>query len=67
MAALTIFCKRCHVGYAAIGSIPAVCPACEQETSWTTTWPHEDPRFPFSLTVDDRRFLRSLRITGDAP
>lgn len=65
MAALTIFCKGCHAGYAATGAIPSVCPACEHDAGWTTRWPHEDRRFPFVVTKQDRRFLRSLRIASD--
>lgn len=64
MSAITIFCRRCQVGYAVSGPVPAICPACEEETTWTTVWPKEHEDLQFRLTDDDRAFLRSIRISG---
>lgn len=45
------------MGYAASGKIPLVCPECKRETKWVVA--------PFAITVRDREFLRSLRISSD--
>jgi hypothetical protein len=52
-----LFCRQCNTGYAAIGLIPALCPACRQRAHWTTAL--------FSLTEQDRIFLRVNRIKPD--
>lgn len=66
MATVVIYCKKCGIGYASLGEIPATCPACDQETSWTTVPPSSDtPTVAYKLTVNDRRFLRSYRIAAE--
>lgn len=56
-----LYCRACHIGYPYARGVPlpSVCPQCdyhsEEESIWTVT-----P--PFHLTVNDRRFLRSLKI-----
>lgn len=65
MALVTIFCKSCWAGYASLGEIPAICPNCEQETTWTTFARQAGPTTPYRLTVDDRRFLRETKIRPD--
>lgn len=66
MATVTLYCKKCSAGYASLGEVPRVCPACEQETSWTTAMPmSSDPRVPYEVSLNDRRFLRSLRISPE--
>jgi hypothetical protein len=55
-----IWCTKCLAGYGSTGDLPAVCPSCLQETRWTTTQPYQ-------LSENDRRFLRSLRITSEEP
>jgi hypothetical protein len=35
---------------------------CARETVWTTMAPADLPRFAYSLTFNDRRFLRQLAI-----
>lgn len=62
MAAL--FCRKCTTGLDSPGVVPLVCPTCEQETSWTRTplgpWP-----VAFNLTVNDRKFLKSIRVSAE--
>ena len=65
MAGLTIWCTKCHAGYGSVGEIPAVCPSCSAETTWTTFAPPSVPRVQWTLTLNDRRFLRSVRIAHD--
>ena len=60
------------------GKVPSVCPACQRSARWTTENPIERPSRqiptcgnaatpPFSLTADDRRFLKVNRILDDWP
>lgn len=53
--AITLWCRACDTGYASVGETPTLCPECKEIPNWTTT-----P--PYKLTVNDRRFLRMLRI-----
>lgn len=50
-----IYCKPCGAGYGSLGERPTLCPKCNKVPDWTRT-----P--PYLLTVNDRRFLQSLRI-----
>lgn len=54
--------KNCQVP-AVNGSAPGnMCPTCRGVTVWRTEpW----PRYPYEVTFNDRRFLRSLRIKAD--
>lgn len=67
MASVILYCGRCFTGYASIGEIPVKCPACDRVTRWTTSLPLDRPKVPFALTLNDRRFLRSLRIDPEVP
>lgn len=60
-----LFCRKCGVGYGAVNEIPTLCPNCLQETSWATSPIATSAAFPFKLSVNDRRFLRSLHIAAD--
>ena len=51
----TLWCTKCHAGYASMGVVPKTCPSCRKDTIWTTLRPYQ-------LSVNDRRFLSSLRI-----
>lgn len=52
------YCSACRGGYASAGEAPPdECPLCEQRATW----------WPFLVTVNDRRFLRSLRIAVADP
>lgn len=68
-----VYCKHedCRIGtpVRGRGDLPAVCPGCERRGEWTSDVPAKPstkPAIPFDLTVNDRRFLKSLRIAGDA-
>lgn len=59
----TLWCTKCAVGYASVaGDLPKVCPRCDQETVWTTLAPQSARSYDWVLNVNDKRFLRSLRI-----
>lgn len=53
---MTIWCRWCKVGYASVGELPPICPSCDAPAEWVT-----DP-WPFKLTVNDRQFLKSIRV-----
>lgn len=72
-----LYCRHqdCHEAYVSdAGKQPAICPACQRAASWTAIPPHgirpaahpDDPKRPYDLTLNDRRFLRSLRIETDS-
>jgi hypothetical protein len=52
-----VFCKWCRAPYTPDGDLPPVCPACQAPADWST-----EMEWPFRLSVNDRRFLKSLRI-----
>lgn len=52
---LTVWCRACEAAKTVCRPLPAVCPHCHRVARWTST-----P--PYHLTVQDRRFLRSLHI-----
>jgi hypothetical protein len=58
-----MFCKACGIGYGSAGEVPNACPECKQPAGWTTL-PFK-PKVPFTLTVDDRTFLRTYKIKAD--
>lgn len=61
----TLWCQNpgCGTGYASVaGDIPKVCPACDQPAHWST---EAGPKVPFALSSNDKRFLRSLKITSE--
>lgn len=55
-----LWCQACQEAYESRGEVPTLCPRphCRRVPNWTTT-----P--PFKLTVNDTRFLRSIRITQE--
>lgn len=54
-----IWCRGCDTGYGSTGEKPAACPSCGSgNPRWTRTPPYKP-------TVNDKRFLRSLRIDPD--
>jgi hypothetical protein len=60
MAGRTLWCTKCKAGYASVGEIPAACPHCDQPTTGALQW--WTSRQPWVLSVNDKRFLRSIRI-----
>lgn len=74
--ARTLWCRHCGDTYDSIaGTIPPICPNpdCKKSAKWSTTPgnPHKErrknPRVPYELNHNDRRFLKSLRIETDQP
>ena len=61
MGSVILYCRMCNQGYASVGELPALCPSCERPTRWSTMAAHTSGP-PLPLSVDDRRFLRSLHI-----
>lgn len=63
----TLWCTRCSVGYASVaGDVPRVCPACDRDTVWSTLAPTSPRSDPWTLTENDRRFLKALRIAASS-
>lgn len=64
-------CREAYVSDA--GKVPAICPACTRPSSWTTTPPivivpiYADPTTVYTVSMNDARFLRSLRIDPEWP
>lgn len=59
--AVTLYCTACETGYASRGEVPLSCPSedCLSPTpNWTTVK-------PFKPTVDDRQFLKSIKVRSD--
>ena len=55
-------CRTCGEWYQVVHVVPDICPHCQNSAVWTT---EGDPAKPYQLTVNDKKFLRSLRITAD--
>ena len=67
MGSTILYCVKCTTGYASIGEVPTRCPACDRITSWTTTipvMPGPEPKIPWKVGINDKRFLRSIRIAS---
>jgi hypothetical protein len=72
----TVYCRWEGCGEsdeATVGQEKDVCPACGKEARWsvlpgrTIKERRKNPRVPFELTLNDKRFLRSLRIQTEEP
>lgn len=61
---MILYCRRqdCGAGYGSIGEVPAICPSCGQPTRWGSSPPRAVQAPTLTLTVEDRRFLRSYKI-----
>ena len=56
-----IWCRHCRCGLAwARPRDPDLCPKCDEKGDWLSMVP--DPKVPYALTFNDRRFLRSLKV-----
>jgi hypothetical protein len=53
-------CAHAHISIG--GDQPAVCPGCSQQAFWTT---EPVPLRPWALTENDKRFLRSIRVSSN--
>jgi hypothetical protein len=62
MASVILYCRKCDSGYASVGDLPVHCPACGQETLWSTFPPHGNKVDGWNPTRDDLTFLKVLKI-----
>jgi len=56
---VVLWCQACQSGYASVGEVPAICPECKQVPHWSTLKPYKP-------SVNDVKFLKSIKICGDA-
>jgi len=56
---VVLWCQACQSGYASVGETPLLCPECHQPPRWTTLKPYKP-------SVNDTKFLKSIKICGDA-
>lgn len=56
----TIYCAKCTTGFALVLKLET-CPACNQPTTWLDDSPV--PLKPFTLTREDARWLRRIRVS----
>jgi hypothetical protein len=60
--ARTLLCRKCGHWYQIQITTPDICPHCEQSASWTID---PDPDKPYRLSENDRKLLRSFKITPE--
>jgi len=63
---VTLYCgwEDCGCAYPSQGLRPAVCPQCRRVEKWTIL-PPRIMAHPYVLSENDRKFLRSLRISAE--
>jgi hypothetical protein len=60
---LVLHCRHCQQAYRHVtGTLPDACPTCGQESDWSAVTVEHEPRVPFNLSRNDRKFLKSIRI-----
>ena len=58
-----LWCMKCAAKWEQVaGELPAICPGCQRATVWSV---EEVPAKRYALSMNDRRFLRSIKITPD--
>jgi hypothetical protein len=62
-AAMILICVKCAARFGSAGELPAVCPACEQETTWTNA--PTEPKVAWNVSAGDRCFMRSIRVSAE--
>lgn len=64
LAVRSVFCKNCgrRATVDLAGELPSVCLGCGMTGWWRADG---EPAVPYELTLNDKRFLRSLRITPE--
>lgn len=66
-----LFCRYDHCGYSCwvtAGMLPLICKGCKRSAKWNTepVAPRtSEPRVPYLISLNDKRFLRSLHIKAD--
>lgn len=59
-----LWCSLCNESFEVVaGNIPPICPACKKPTTWWTG--QLGPDVKYELSMMDRKFLRTLRISPD--
>lgn len=58
---MPLLCKHCGHWYQPERVVPEICPFCEQSAHWAA----DNVTKPFTLTENDRRFLKSIRIASN--
>ena len=53
-------CRECGEWYQIVHVVPDVCPHCQKQADWRTEG--DEPIRPYALTVNDKRFLKAIRI-----
>lgn len=66
-----VYCHHddCRTGQLISRGLPPVCPTCERATMWMLAVPEAPsatPAVPWSPSKEDQKFLKALRIGGDA-
>jgi hypothetical protein len=61
-----VYCQACGTGYGSLGERPVKCPSCDREPQWRDTPPYADPKVPYELTTNDRRFLHKLQVAVES-
>lgn len=61
MAGRKLFCTRCNHGIVVEREVPAQCENCGS-SAWRSA---THPSTPYTLTYNDRSFLKSIRIQAD--
>jgi hypothetical protein len=57
-----LYCRHCQTGHAAVGVVPATCPQCQNPANWSTSL---EPRVPYELTLNDKRFLKGIHVSPE--
>lgn len=66
-----LFCRYENCGYSFVctaGMLPLICKGCGRSAKWNTepVAPRTgEPRVPYLINLNDRRFLRGLHIKAD--
>jgi hypothetical protein len=57
-----LYCRHCQTGHASVGAVPETCPHCLNSANWSTSL---EPRVPYELTLNDRRFLKGIHVAPE--
>ena len=65
MSTPVIWCRLCHQAVPVKGKVPDICPHCARQTTWTSMLVLDDPKKPWELSGNDRRFLKAIYIDAE--
>lgn len=63
--AIELFCRLCHEGTRIQERVPPICPRCGKPTIWVSAFELNPPKVKYDVTINDVKFLRSLRIASE--